>query len=75
MPMVLVKQILILLLTIPLLILAGSVMDKGGIGKKLIDTVERFVGKIKGGLGVVVQLFLVLYLGAISGSFSATLSV
>lgn len=63
----------ILLLTIPLFILAGSVMDKGGIGKKLIDTVERFVGKIKGGLGVVTVISCAIF-GAISGSSSATLS-
>lgn len=63
----------ILLLTIPLFILAGSVMDKGGIGKKLIDTVERFVGKIKGGLGVVTVVSCAIF-GAISGSSSATLS-
>ena len=43
----------ILLLTIPLFVLAGAIMDKGGIGEKLIGSVERFVGKVKGGLGSV----------------------
>ncbi len=63
----------ILLLTIPLFILAGSVMDKGGIGKKLIDTVEKLVGRVKGGLGVVTVVSCAIF-GAISGSSSATLS-
>ena len=43
----------ILLLTIPLFVLAGSIMDNGGIGEKLIGTVEKRVGKVKGSLGIV----------------------
>lgn len=63
----------ILLLTIPLFVLAGAIMDKGGIGEKLISTVERFVGKAKGGLGVVTVVACAVF-GAVSGSSSATVS-
>ena len=63
----------ILLLTIPLFVLAGAIMDKGGIGEKLVGSVERFVGKIKGGLGVVAVVSCAVF-GAVSGSSSATLS-
>ncbi len=63
----------ILLLTIPLFVLAGAIMDKGGIGEKLISTVEKFVGKIKGGLGIVTVVACAVF-GAVSGSSSATLS-
>ena len=63
----------ILLLTIPLFVLAGAIMDKGGIGEKLISTVERFVGKAKGGLGVVTVIACAVF-GAVSGSSSATVS-
>ncbi len=63
----------VLLLTIPLFILAGSIMDKGGIGKKLIGSIEIFVGRLRGGLGVVTVLACAIF-GAISGSSSATLS-
>ncbi len=63
----------ILLLTIPLFVLAGSIMDKGGIGEKLIGTVEKYVGKIKGGLGIVTVVSCAVF-GAVSGSSSATLS-
>lgn len=63
----------ILLLTIPLFVLAGAIMDKGGIGEKLISTVEKFVGKAKGGLGVVTVVACAVF-GAVSGSSSATVS-
>lgn len=63
----------ILLLTIPLFVLAGAIMDKGGIGEKLISTVEKFVGKTKGGLGIVTVVACAVF-GAVSGSSSATVS-
>lgn len=64
----------ILLLTIPLFVLAGSIMDKGGIGEKLIHAIERlFIGKIRGGLGIVAAVACGVF-GAISGSAGATLS-
>lgn len=63
----------ILLLTIPLFVLAGAIMDKGGIGEKLIESVEKFVGRKKGGLGVVTVVACAVF-GAVSGSSSATLS-
>ncbi|MDR1731243.1 MAG: TRAP transporter large permease [Synergistaceae bacterium] len=63
----------ILLLTIPLFVLAGSIMDKGGIGEKLIGTVAKGVGKIRGGLGIVTVVSCAVF-GAVSGSSSATLS-
>ncbi|NLY19752.1 MAG: TRAP transporter large permease subunit [Tissierellia bacterium] len=63
----------ILLLTIPLFVLAGAIIDKGGIGEKLVGTVEKFVGRIKGGLGIVTVVSCAVF-GAVSGSSSATLS-
>ena len=63
----------ILMLTIPLFVLAGAIMDKGGIGEALISTVERFVGGFKGGLGIVTVVACAVF-GAVSGSSSATIS-
>ncbi|MDR2301872.1 MAG: TRAP transporter large permease subunit, partial [Deltaproteobacteria bacterium] len=63
----------VLLLTIPLFIMAGAVMDKSGIGESLIDVVEKLVGRVKGGLGVVTVVACGVF-GSISGSSSATLS-
>lgn len=64
----------VLLLTIPLFVLAGSIMDKGGIGEKLIRSIEKlFPPKMQGGLGIVAAIACGLF-GAISGSAGATLS-
>lgn len=64
----------VLLLTIPLFVLAGSVMDKGGIGVKLIESIERTgLGRIRGGLGIVTSVACALF-GAISGSAGATIA-
>jgi len=61
------------LVAIPLFILAGSLMEKGGIGEALVGIAEIFVGRIKGGLGVIMVVACALF-GAISGSGMATLS-
>lgn len=63
----------IVLLAVPLFIMAGRLMDTGGIAKRIVDFVETLVGKIKGGLGVVVVIACGVF-GAISGSAAAALS-
>jgi tripartite ATP-independent transporter DctM subunit len=63
----------IILVAIPLFVLAGSLMEKGGIGESLVNLVDVFVGRIKGGLGAVMVISCALF-GAISGSGMATLS-
>lgn len=63
----------VLLLTIPLFVLAGAIIDKGGIGEKLVGSIENKVGRIKGGLGIVAIISCAVF-GAVSGSSSATLT-
>ena len=64
----------VLLLTIPLFVLAGAVIDHGGIGRRLINSVEKLgFGKIKGGLGIVTAISSAVF-GAISGSAGATIA-
>ncbi|MFV0497417.1 MAG: TRAP transporter large permease [Candidatus Fimivivens sp.] len=58
------------LLAIPFFVLAGNLMDRGGISKKLINLASCLVSHIKGGLGMVSILSCMLF-GAISGSGSA----
>ena len=55
------------LLCIPLFIYAGSLMSESGIAKYLLEFVDVFVGRIRGGLGVVATVTCAL-IGAISGS-------
>ena len=64
----------VLLLTIPLFVLAGSIMDHGGIGVRLINAVENLgFRKIRGGLGIVTAVSSAVF-GAISGSAGATIA-
>ncbi len=64
------KMSTIVLLAIPLFIMAGGIMERGNIGDKLVDL---FVGRIKGGLGVVAVVSCAVF-GSITGSACATLS-
>lgn len=61
------------LLAIPLFIIAGKLMEHGGIGRVIIDWAEIIVGKIKGGLGLVTIIACAIF-GSISGSAMAALS-
>jgi len=55
------------LLASPLFILAGTYMGGSGVAKKLLDLCDAFIGRIKGGLGVV-SVVTCAIIGAISGS-------
>lgn len=63
----------IILLTIPLFIMAGSIMAYGGIGRQIISSASKLVGRLKGGLAVVGIVSCSIF-AAISGSAAATLS-
>ncbi|MDB5823552.1 MAG: hypothetical protein JWR21_2256 [Herminiimonas sp.] len=55
------------LMAVPCFILAGEVMNAGGISKRIISLAVSMVGHIKGGLGYV-AIAATLLLGAFSGS-------
>lgn len=61
------------LLTIPLFVLAGVIMDKGGISKRLINMANSMIGPIHGGLGYV-SVVTAMFFAAISGSGTATVA-
>ncbi len=61
------------LLAIPFFILAGQLMNHGGIAKKLIDFAKVLVGMLPGGLAYVNVIAAMLF-GAISGSAVAAAS-
>jgi len=58
---------------IPLFVLAGGLMETGGISRRLVDLATAIVGQIRGGLGIVVVASEVLFSG-ISGSSVADAS-
>lgn len=61
------------LLAIPFFILAGNIMNSGGIAHRLIDLARSLVGNLTGGLAYVNVIANMLF-GAISGSAAAAAS-
>ena len=61
------------LLAIPFFILAGALMNRGGIAARLIDLAKALVGSLPGGLAFVNVVSAMLF-GAISGSAVAAAS-
>ena len=59
------------LTTIPLFILAGQLMERGGMSERLIEISRRLVGAYKGGMGLV-TVVACMFFSALSGSSPAT---
>jgi tripartite ATP-independent transporter DctM subunit len=55
------------LLAVPFFILAGELMNAGGLSRKIIDIAMALVGHIKGGLGYV-AIFAAVVMASLSGS-------
>lgn len=55
------------LMAVPFFMLAGEVMNKGGLAKRIVDVALTLVGHVKGGLGYVAILASV-FLASLSGS-------
>src|SRR5699024_10471607 len=59
------------LLAVPAFILAGSLMDKGGMANQIVEVAYLVVGRIKGGLGIITILGS-MFFAAMIGSGPAT---
>ena len=59
------------LVTIPMFVLAGQLMEHGGMSERLIAIAQRLVGAYKGGLGLVTVVSC-MFFAALSGSGPAT---
>jgi len=55
------------LLAVPLFILAGAIMEEGGISNRLVEFAQFIVGRIRGGLAQV-SVLTGMFFGGISGS-------
>jgi len=58
------------LLAVPLFVLAGTLISHGGMARRIVDMAMLFVGRLPGGLGLVVIVSTMTFSG-ISGSPSA----
>jgi len=61
------------LLAIPCFILAGSLMEYGGITKQIIEVISKFTGRVTGGLGIA-TILACMFFSAISGSGPGTVA-
>lgn len=61
------------LMSIPLFMIGGALLNEGGISKRLVDFSNSLVGWLPGGLAIVAFLASVFF-GAISGSSVATVA-
>ncbi|ELI5732815.1 TRAP transporter large permease [Vibrio fluvialis] len=60
-------------LAIPMFILAGFVMEKGGLSARIVNFASSLVGRASGGLGIV-TVVACMFFAAISGSSPATVA-
>ncbi len=58
------------LLAVPFFLLAGELMNAGGLSRRIVNFAISFVGHIHGGLGYV-AIFAALIMAALSGSAAA----
>lgn len=61
------------LMAVPFFLLAGSLMEFGGISRRLVDFANSIVGRFSGGLAFVV-IIASMFFGAISGAAVATVA-
>ncbi|MCK6207053.1 TRAP transporter large permease [Bacillus infantis] len=60
-------------MAIPFFMFAGTIMQVGGISRRLINFAKCLVGSLPGGLGII-SVFSSAFFGAISGSNAATVA-
>jgi len=61
------------LMAIPMFILAGNILSKGGSAKRIVDFAKAFVGHLPGGLPIA-AIFASIIFAAVSGSSPATVA-
>ncbi|MBA7538929.1 C4-dicarboxylate TRAP transporter large permease protein DctM [subsurface metagenome] len=61
------------LMALPLFIILGTLMDKGGLARRLVNLVNALIGRKKGGLGMVLILTNTVF-GAVCGVATSALA-
>ena len=61
------------IIALPFFILAGNLMNAGGLSKRLVKIADSLVGRITGSLGMV-AVIACMFFGAVSGSAPATVA-
>lgn len=63
------------LLAIPFFILAGTIMDKGGVSIKIINLADKLVGHIRGGLAMITVVASMIFSSMTGSSTAATAAI
>ncbi|MDR3258619.1 MAG: TRAP transporter large permease [Fusobacteriaceae bacterium] len=61
------------MLALPFFMVAGAIMETGGLSKRLVNAANSMVGQITGSLGMV-TILACMFFGAVSGSAPATVA-
>lgn len=61
------------LIAIPFFMMSGSIMEVGGLSKRLVNAANSLVGNVTGNLGLV-TILACMFFGAVSGSAMATVA-
>lgn len=61
------------LLALPFFMVAGAIMETGGLSKRLVSAANSMVGRVTGSLGMV-TVIACMFFGAVSGSAPATVA-
>ena len=62
------------LLAVPLFMLAGELMNEGGLTRRLIDFASVFIGRVRGGLAYI-NLIVNMMMASIIGSATAQIAI
>ncbi|MDR2865357.1 MAG: TRAP transporter large permease subunit [Spirochaetaceae bacterium] len=60
------------MMALPFFILAGELMNKGGLTKRIIDFCNIFVGRVRGGLGYVTILACLMFASLVGSAVAST---
>lgn len=61
------------LISLPFFMIAGTIMEAGGISKRIVNAANSIVGNVTGSLGMV-TIIACMFFGAVSGSAIATVA-
>lgn len=61
------------LIALPFFILSGTIMESGGLSRRMINVADALVGNVTGSLGMV-TIIACMFFGAVSGSAIATVA-
>jgi tripartite ATP-independent transporter DctM subunit len=60
------------MMALPFFVVAGELMNRGGLTKRLIDFCNLFVGRVRGGLGYVVILACLMFAALVGSAVAST---